>query len=204
MPSDSEGPSAPAIARSKVAEDQRARLLAATVEVAGERGWDGLTLADVVTRAGVSKRTVYDLYEDKLACFLAAARETIDQVSELVLAAYRRAGGGRAGLAAGVGELLRFCGENPRTARVYLVEIAAAGPAGAALWREHMDEMSRRADCVLGKLRDDLPAHSGSMAVGGVYTLVQGRVLAGQTRQLPELTPDVTAALWTILGLGWR
>lgn len=204
MPSDSEGPSAPAIARSKVAEGQRERLLAATVEVAGELGWDGMTLADVVTRAGVSKRTVYDLYEDKLACFLAAARETIDQVSALMLSAYRDGGGGREGLAAGVGELLRFCGANPRTARVYLVEIAAAGPAGAALWREHMEEMSRRTDCALGELRDELPAHSGSMAVGGVYTLAQRRVLAGETRQLPELTPDITTALWTILGLDWR
>jgi AcrR family transcriptional regulator len=200
MPSDSQEPPA-TLTRPSAAERQRDRLLDATIEVAGERGWEAMTLTEVVGRAGLSKRTVYDLFEDKLACFLAAARELIGRVSALTLAAYRAAGTPRDGFAAGVRALLRFCGESPGSARVYLVETAAAGPAGAALWREHMDSMSERAACALGQLRGDLPAHAGSMAVGGVYTVAQVRVLAGQAEQLPGLAPEMTVALYTALGI---
>lgn len=200
MSSDSQGPPA-AAKRSSVAEGQRSRLLTATIDVAGERGWEAVTLAQVVTRAGLSKRTVYDFFEDKLACFLAAARDLIDRISTLTLTAYRRAGTPREGFAAGVHALLGYCGENPRPARVYLVETPAAGPSGAALWSEHMEAMSRRASCALSGLRAGVPAHAGSIAIGGVYTVVQARVLAGQTRQLPDLAPEMTTALWTVLGI---
>lgn len=200
MPSESEGRLAPE-ARATAFEQRRARLLAATVEVGGERGWDGLTLREVVARAGLSKRAVYDHFEDKLACFLAAAREVIGRVTKLVLTTYRDARTPRDGIDAGVGALLGFCGHDPHTARFYLVETAAAGPAGVELWREHMDAMTERADCALGELRRDLPAHSGSMAVGGIYMVAQARVLAGRARELPGLAPTLTASLWKTLGL---
>jgi AcrR family transcriptional regulator len=200
MSSDSCEPPA-TVSRPGFAERQRERLLTATVEVAGERGWAAMTLAEVVTRAGVSKRTVYDHFDDKLDCFLAAARHVIDSVSALTLRAYHQAGGGREGLAAGIDALLRFCGASPPTARVYLVETTAAGPAGVALWREHMEAMSKRAICALGQLREDLPPHAGSMAIGNIYTVAQARVLAGQARQLPELAPSMTAALCTTMGV---
>jgi AcrR family transcriptional regulator len=200
MPSDSQGFPATGSLPS-VGEGQRERLLAATVEVAGERGWEALTLAEIVSRAGLSKRTVYDLFEDKRGCFLAAARDLMSRVTALVLAAYRDTRTPRDGFAAGVHELLRFCASDPRAARVYLVETAAAGPAGAALWQGHMATMSEHASCALRALRDDLPVHSGTMAVGGIYTVAQARVLAGQAAQLPQLAPDMIAALWIALGL---
>jgi AcrR family transcriptional regulator len=198
MPSDSEEL---APARASAAEQRRARLLTATVDVVGERGWEATTLTEVVTRAGLSKRTVYDLFEDKLSCFLAAARELTDRVSTLTLAAYRDADAPRAGLAAAIRALLEFCGESPRSARVYLVETAAAGPHGAELWRRHMDAMAERAACAVREVRGDLPAHVGSMAIGGVYAVAQRRVLAGQAPRLPELAPEITKALYVTLGI---
>jgi len=181
--------------------DRRSRLLAATIEVVGERGWGATALDDVVARAGLSKRAVYDLFGDKLACFVAAARAVIERVTALTLAAYRGVADPRDGLAAGIDALLRFCGRDPRLGRFYLVETAAAGPTGAALWREHMEAMSERAACALRDVRPELPAHAGSMAVGGVYTVAQARVLAGEARALPELAPEMTAALWMTLGI---
>jgi AcrR family transcriptional regulator len=186
------------------AERQRARLLAATIDVAGEQGWDGMTLREVVRRAGLSKRTVYDLYEDKQACFLAAATDVIERVSGITLGACREAGGSGDGLAAGIDGLLRFCGEDPRAARVYLIETASAGPAGAALWREHMEEMSRQAERALQDVGQPLPPFASSIAVGGIYTLAQTRVLAGDASDLPQLAPAMTDALWTTLGIGGR
>lgn len=183
---------------------RRERLLAATIAVAGERGWERMTLREVVGRAGLSKRTVYDLFEDKEACFIAAARGLIREVSGVTAGACRDAGGRREGLAAGIEGMLRFCGDDPRAARVYLVETASAGAAGAELWREHMEEMSQQADSALQDIRPDLPKHASSMAVGGIYTVAQARVLADEADRLPGLAPSMTEAVYATLGIGHR
>lgn len=199
MPSDSIG--APAPARTSAAQQRRARLLAATVDVAGERGWDGMSLAEVVARAGFSKRAVYEQFADRRECFLAAARDLIDRVAALTLAAYDAAPTPREGIAASIETLLRFCGEQPRAARVYLVETAISGAAGRTLWHEHVELMGRRAACALRGLRRDVPAESGAIAIGGLYSLAQTRVLEGRAAELPRQAPEITAAVWTVVGL---
>jgi AcrR family transcriptional regulator len=55
--------------------DQRSRLLAAIVEVAGATGYPQTKIGDIASRAGVSRATFYELFENKEACFLAAHRE---------------------------------------------------------------------------------------------------------------------------------
>jgi len=198
---DSGDDSSPVLDRSLLAESRRARLLAATIEVSGEHGWERATLSEIVTRAGVSKRTVYELFDSKEQCFLAAARLLGERIGDLAVNAFRECSTAREGIGASVGAVLRFCADDPRAARVHFVETAAAGPGGAALWREHVEAMSRHADCALGRVAADLPAHSGSMVVGGFYSVVQGRLLAGQARELPAFEPEIARALWLTVGL---
>jgi AcrR family transcriptional regulator len=71
-----------------VIEIQRARLLAAMVEVSCERGAANVTVAHVVERAGVSRRTFYEIFEDREDCFLAAFDDGIARASGYVLGAY--------------------------------------------------------------------------------------------------------------------
>lgn len=203
MPPEQEGPRVRTVEprAAATALRQRRQLLDAMTAVAGERGWEQTTLRAVVGRAGLSRRTLYDLFADKQQCFLAAADETIERASTRVLDACGEAGTPREGLARAVDELLRFCAEEPAAARVYLVETAVAGQAGAERWEAHMEAMSDRAARALGGLRPNLPPHAGSMAVGGVYTVARTRVLAGRARQLPELGPELTRSLWLTLGI---
>ena len=44
---------------------QRSRMLAATVQVVGELGYEKMSVARVTARAGVSRRTFYDLFVDR-------------------------------------------------------------------------------------------------------------------------------------------
>src|SRR3954451_5288435 len=55
-----------------VAANQRARLLDAMTRVVVRKGYARTTVADVVEVAGVSRRTFYEQFVDKEACFLAA------------------------------------------------------------------------------------------------------------------------------------
>lgn len=82
-----------AAGRVRVEEIQRARLVAAMVEVAAERGFVDATVARVVARAGVSRRTFYELFEDREDCFLAAFDEGIARATRYVLDAYSQQAG---------------------------------------------------------------------------------------------------------------
>src|SRR6266704_1168530 len=60
----------------------RERLVLGMVAAVAERGYAATTITDVVRHARVSRRTFYEHFADKEACFLAA----YDAVSDAVLA----------------------------------------------------------------------------------------------------------------------
>ena len=115
--------------RSRVSEIQRARILTAIGEVARERGAASLTVAHVVARSGVSRRTFYELFEDREDCFLAALEQAIGKASERVLPAYRSGGSWRERIRGGLDELLGFLDEQPAMGALCVVDSLSAGPA---------------------------------------------------------------------------
>src|SRR5918996_5367122 len=70
-----------------VAESQRTRLLEAAGRAVAEKGYAGATIEDIVRGAGVSKKTFYEHFADKLDCFLAAYEAASDELFEHVRAA---------------------------------------------------------------------------------------------------------------------
>ena len=60
------------LTRDVVVASQRTRLVDAMAQIVAEKGYPATTVADVVERAGVSRRTFYEQFADKEACFLAA------------------------------------------------------------------------------------------------------------------------------------
>jgi AcrR family transcriptional regulator/DNA-binding MarR family transcriptional regulator len=91
------------IGRSGVPDIQRARMIAALVEVGREHGAARVTVAHVVARSGVSRRTFYEMFEDRDACFMAALELAIDRGAGRVLPAFEAAGGGRSAVGTGTG-----------------------------------------------------------------------------------------------------
>jgi len=114
--------------REHVSEIQRMRILTAMAEVASEMGAGSVTVAHVVSRAGVSRRTFYDLFADREECFLAAFEEAIGRVSALVVEAYEQESTWRERVRAGLWAMLQWLDEDPATARLCIVESLAAGP----------------------------------------------------------------------------
>ena len=112
----------------RLREIQRARILAATVNAACWRGGRDVTVAYLVSCAGVSRRTFYEIFEGCDECLLAAFDECAASVSEEVLAAYERPGRWREKLRAALVALLTLFDREPRLARFLMVESLAAGP----------------------------------------------------------------------------
>lgn len=108
------------------------RLLSAMLEVCAERGVANVTVADVVDRAGVSRRTFYELFDDREDCLLAALDRALELASGRVLDAYASASLAHAPwrerIRAGLIALLELLEEEPLVAQLLIVGSLSAGP----------------------------------------------------------------------------
>ncbi len=114
--------------RGGVAEIQRTRMIAAMAEVARERGAGEVTVAHIVARSGVSRRTFYELFEDREECFMAAFDLAVQRGAQRVLPAYQTPGSWRERIRAGLGALLEFLEDEPVMGALCVVEALGAGP----------------------------------------------------------------------------
>jgi len=87
---------------------QRERLLASMVRTVAEVGYNALTVQNVLTRAGISRPTFYEQFEDKEACFIAAFDACAARMRRRVDAAVAAAGSDwRGQLRSGIASLPR-------------------------------------------------------------------------------------------------
>ncbi len=129
---------------SLVAASQRTRLLEAVGRAVAEKGYAAATIDDIVRGAGVSKKTFYEHFEDKLGCFLAAYEAASDELYEHVRAAQDDADDWVGRTHAGIHAYLRWLAAEPALARVFLIEIAAAGPDALACRERLRDRYAER------------------------------------------------------------
>jgi AcrR family transcriptional regulator len=174
------------------------RILAAMAEVASERGAGAVTVAHVVARAGVSRRTFYDLFADREECFLAAFEEAIGRVSVLVLEAYGRPGVWRERVRAGLWAALVWLEEEPALARICVVESLAAGPP--ALERRAI--VLRALVTVVDEGRGDVPRRgtqppplTGEGVVGAVLSVIHTRLLDPSAKPLTGLLGELMSVI---------
>ena len=158
-------------------ESQRWRLLGGAAEVLAERGYAGIRIADIAARAGVSRGTFYEQFEDLAACLLASYEMAADCVCDLAGSACGGEGEWEARLRTALEEILCFFAEEPALAHLLGAELAAGVPAIAAA-RERL--IFRLAG--MGAER---------LSVEGALSIVSERVAAGDAACLPELAPQL-------------
>ena len=170
---------------------QRARILSAIVEAVGEEGYARFTVEHVVSRAGVSRRTFYQEFEDREDCFLAAFVDGLERVSEMVVGAFEQEvgrGGWRGGLRGGLTGLLWFLEDEPALGRLCVVDALSGPPGVLALRARVLDGLQRVIDGgrVQSRARQALPLTAEGV-VGAVLSVIHARLLAGETQGLTAL-----------------
>jgi len=161
-----------------VTEVQRSRMLAAAVQVVGELGYEKMSVARVTARAGVSRRTFYDLFEDREACFLAAFVDTADRARTLVHGAARGEREWRSKVRAGLAALLQSFTEEPLAGRLLVVDALKAGPVVLERRRQIMHELLAVIDGGLAQARAgrEVAPLTAEGVVGAVFTVVHARL----------------------------
>src|SRR5690606_4624017 len=112
------------LSREEVERSQRERLLVGAATAVAEKGYAATSVGDILSRAGVSRTTFYQLFDDKLDCFLAAYRMASEVVAAVMAEELARMGDGGASGASPLQRIdhlleayLRTLAENPALAR---------------------------------------------------------------------------------------
>ncbi|HEX2102064.1 MAG TPA: TetR/AcrR family transcriptional regulator [Solirubrobacteraceae bacterium] len=184
--------------REVVREAQRGRMLAAMAAAVAEKGYTEAVVADVVARAGVSRKTFYEQFANKQDCFLAAYDAGVDVILAAIDQAIGQAGPDPLAIAtAGTRRYLETLAANPAFARTFLVEVLAAGPEAldrrtkvherfaTQLAEIHRAACGQAADC------PELPPHAFRACVGAIHELVTDHVIHRGAETLPELLEPI-------------
>ncbi|HEY4280149.1 MAG TPA: TetR/AcrR family transcriptional regulator [Conexibacter sp.] len=182
---------------------QRERLLDGMAQTVAERGYAATSVADVLSAAGISRRTFYERFADKEDCFLAAYDTIVALAQERVASACHGAPSWEQGVESGLNALLALLAQEPAFARLGVVEVLAAGPRGLA----RRDATLQRFIALLGerhKARPEPvvspPALVAQAIVGGIYELLYSHLVRGEADRLPQLTGELLHFALMLLG----
>jgi AcrR family transcriptional regulator len=192
--------------RTHVTEVQRSRVLTAAAQIVGELGYGGMSVARITGRAGVSRRTFYDLYEDREDCFLAAFEEAVARASKVAVEAAAGQGAWREQVRAGLSALLGFFDDEPGSGSLVVVEALGAGPRVLERRSRVLGILTRIVDEGRGGGGEVRPGREPSPLtaegiVGAVLAVIHARILEkGHPRLLSLLNPLMGMIVLPYLG----
>jgi AcrR family transcriptional regulator len=181
----------------QVAADQRQRLLDAMTQLAGESGYAATTVAEIIERAEVSRKTFYAHFADRNGLLLAAFDATAPVTLEEVRTASRRMGGPTRQIEALIRRLCRVARESPSTIALSTIEIAAVDPDGLERRDRLMGDYGELIDECLraGGKQPVLPSTLARTLAGGAHRTIDAYLRAGRAGELTALAPQL--ARWT-------
>jgi AcrR family transcriptional regulator len=192
-----EGAASNGFGHAQVVQIQRARILAAMFDVASEHGAGNVSVAHVVERSGVSRRTFYEAFADREDCFLAAFEDALAFASQRVLPAYAAKSKWRERVRAALVAFLSFLDEEPVVGRLLVVESLTGGGAKVLERRDRvLAQVARAIDEGRGQSTsaNGLPLLTAEGLVGGALSIVHARIsdpnrepLLGLTNQLMSM-----------------
>jgi AcrR family transcriptional regulator len=175
--------------RDEVTGIQRARLLTAALDAVQELGYPRATVAEIIRRAGVSRKTFYDTFSGREDCFLALLEQTIAQAAFVVGAAYDDSRHWRTGIRSALSSLLVLMQREPALARLWLVEALKGGDRVLARRAQAVGHLAN----LIGEGRAatksayEPPDAVAEGVVGGVLEILHARVLSSSDAPLTDL-----------------
>lgn len=189
-----------ALPREAVATHQRERLYKAMVEAVDERGFAATTISDLVTRAGVSRRSFYEHFHNKDECLLATYDTIVVRLIRRLGRADDPAREWNERMETFIRTLFDAAGDRPDAARLVCVEMGAAGPAGVQRWAQDAERLQHL--LVDGYAQapgaGTIPEPVARAIVGAVRKILHSRVRSARSSralktQLLQLVPDLLA-----------
>jgi AcrR family transcriptional regulator len=185
-------PTRPELPREFIAVHKRRRIMDAIAELTAESGYDATKIGDIVGRAGVARKTLYDNFEGKEEVFLAAFDAAVDEAMRRIEEDCAKVEGGwEERVQAGLAAFLRYVAEEPALARMCMIEALSATPAAS----ERYDAaMQRFVELTKQNVPhdDQLPETIEETIVGGVAWIVYQQIRRDETEKAEDLLPELS------------
>lgn len=185
-------PVRPAISREFVAGHKRRRIMDAIAELTAEQGYDATKIGDIVRRAGVARKTLYDNFEGKEEVFLAAFDSAVNEALERIEADCAAVDGGwEERVQAGLSAFLRYVAENPALARMCMIEALSATQTATERYEAAMQRFVDLTKQTVPQ-DDQLPETIEETLVGGVAWIVYQQIRRQEAEQAEDLLPELS------------
>jgi AcrR family transcriptional regulator len=178
----------------EVAASQRARIAQAMTGTVGEHGYHGVRVADVVWRAGVSRKTFYELFAGKDDCFAATYDQWITWLLEVAFDAFDTQREWADRLRAALTALTGALGRDHDVARLCCVEALAAGGAAARRRQDASLELARLFDAAEGP-EGPLKVALRAGRVSELNETLRREVAEGRGDRLADIVPELMCSM---------
>jgi len=164
----------------------------AIAELTAEQGYEATKIGDIVKRAGVARKTLYDNFEGKEEVFLAAFDAGVEEALQRVEAGCAGAEDEwEARLLAGLAAFLAYVAEQPALARMCMIEALSATPAAT---ERYENALQRFVDLTGENVPHykELPDTIEETLVGGVAWIVYQQIRRDEAAKAEELLPELS------------
>lgn len=185
-------PVRPALPREFIALHKQRRIMDALADLTAEQGYEATKISDIVKRAGVARKTLYDNFEGKEEVFLAAFDAARDEVLRRVEeGAEADDGDWQERIEGGLAAFLGYVAEKPSLARMCMIEALQATPTTAERYEDADKAFVELTRKVLPK-DERVPGTTAESLVGGVAYIVRRQIDRGDAEQAEDLLPELT------------
>lgn len=162
--------------------EARSRLIQGMAQALARKGYGELTIADIVAEAAVSRRTFYEHFDSKDACFLALYEAANQQCLRVLAAAVDPAKPWREQTRGALAAYLSAMDASPPLTRTLLIEVFHLGLPGLAARRRAHGAIATLMQDIINARAEPGRSLSTAMAlavIGGVHELVLQRIESG-------------------------
>lgn len=193
-----------ALAPEEVLRDQRERLIDAVPRVVAERGYEAMSVADIVKAAAVSRNAFYKNFADKQECFAAAHDAGHERLFEILMRPCDPAATIEERVERSLAAGLDAMASDPDMARLLFVEAPSAGEEIALRyheWLQRYGTLLRSAAPEMSPQSIPAPEVEG-VIVGGIASRIASELLHGRAKKLQDLEAPLVEYVLAFYRLG--
>lgn len=188
---------APSGDRREAARSQHERLMAALVELSAERGYESVSILDIVSHAGTSKRTFYEHFTDKEDCLVRSFDLAERYLVQSVVFALDGINDHAERISTAMRAYLRALRAAPAFTRLFLNETSAHSPHLANRWSRALEKFGKTMEQRREAIRQadpsvpPLPAMQVMAATAGLNELIRIKVFRDGVESLADIADEL-------------
>jgi AcrR family transcriptional regulator len=179
----------------RIPEMQRSRLLVAAIATIDELGYEGASVAQITGRARISRRTFYDIFDNREQCLAEIVESAFERIGAEIAAADLKGKPWSERVRGGLATILGFFDREPALARVCILQTQRASRRVLERRQEIMDILVGVVDegrASYGRV-DVSSELTAQIVVGGAFSVVYARLLDRDRGSLLDLLGELMA-----------